>query len=139
MSHFRRSVFILLYLRSRIKKTKRMNKTELLAAMSTQSDMNVDDCSRMLKSLKKVVSDELSQKLRRSGSWILLGIALLVPVCVFGQEKAMRAPVQIIRGIVIDGASRHPIPYATVQLTDKPEMGTVSDFKNTLFILFGHK
>ena len=104
-----------------------MNKTELLAAMSAQSDMSVGDCNRVLESFERVVSDELAKKLRRSGGWILLGIALFVSVCVFGQEKAMRAPVQSIRGIVIDGASRYPIPYATVQLTDKPEIGTVSD------------
>lgn len=102
-----------------------MNKTELLAVMSAQSDMSVGDCNRVLKSFERVVSDELAKKLRRSGGWILLGIALFVSVCVFGQEKAMRAPVQSIRGIVIDGASRYPIPYATVQLTDKPEIGTV--------------
>nr|WP_308547843.1 TonB-dependent receptor [uncultured Parabacteroides sp.] len=36
-------------------------------------------------------------------------------------------PVQTIRGIAIDYASGTPIPYATVQLLDLPQMGTTTD------------
>lgn len=104
-----------------------MNKTELLAAVSVKSGMNAEDCKLVLKSFERVLSDELSKKLRDSGRWILLGIALWVSVCVFSQEQKGVRPVQTIRGVVIDGASRYPIPYATVRLTGQPGVGCVSD------------
>lgn len=50
-------------------------------------------------------------------------IALFFSICCFSQER----PVQTLRGIVNDRASRHPIPYATVRLTDMPDLGAVCD------------
>lgn len=50
-------------------------------------------------------------------------IALFFSVCCFAQER----PVQTLRGIVNDRASGHPIPYATVRLTDMPDLGAVCD------------
>lgn len=50
-------------------------------------------------------------------------IALFISISVFGQER----PAQTLRGIVNDRASGHPIPYATVQLTDAPELGGICD------------
>ena len=35
--------------------------------------------------------------------------------------------MQTIRGIVIDGASKFPIPYATVKLSEKEGAGTITD------------
>lgn len=58
----------------------------------------------------------------------LLVLSLLLSACAFGQSAATR-PWQTIRGVVVDGASRHPIPYAAVQLTDPlgVGMGVVTD------------
>lgn len=50
-------------------------------------------------------------------------IALFFSVCCFAQER----PVQTLRGVVNDRASGHPIPYATVRLTDMPDLGAVCD------------
>lgn len=57
---------------------------------------------------------------------LLLLLSLLLSVCAFGQTTAGR-PTQTIRGVVLDGASRHPIPYAAVQLTNELGMGVVTD------------
>lgn len=50
-------------------------------------------------------------------------IALFFSLCCFAQER----PVQTLRGVVYDRASGHPIPYATVRLTDMPDLGAVCD------------
>ena len=50
-------------------------------------------------------------------------IALFFSVCCFAQKR----PVQTLRGVVNDRASGHPIPYATVRLTDMPDLGAVCD------------
>ncbi|MEY8720773.1 carboxypeptidase-like regulatory domain-containing protein [Bacteroides stercorirosoris] len=50
-------------------------------------------------------------------------IALFFSVCCFAQER----PIQTLRGVVNDRASGHPIPYATVRLTDMPDLGAVCD------------
>ncbi|WP_288243064.1 carboxypeptidase-like regulatory domain-containing protein [uncultured Bacteroides sp.] len=50
-------------------------------------------------------------------------IALFFSVCCFAQERL----VQTLRGVVNDRASGHPIPYATVRLTDMPDLGAVCD------------
>lgn len=60
--------------------------------------------------------------------WILLLIALFVSVTVFSQTTGRKGrPVQTIRGIVIDGDSKFPIPYATVKLSEKEGAGTITD------------
>lgn len=57
---------------------------------------------------------------------VLMAVALFVSLVAFGQDKSSR-PLQTIRGVVIDGDSRYPISYATVQLGDQPGAGAVSD------------
>lgn len=57
---------------------------------------------------------------------LLLLFSLLLSVCAFGQSTSTR-PMQIIRGVIVDGASGHPIPYASVQLTDHLATGAVAD------------
>ena len=55
-------------------------------------------------------------------------IALFVSVTVLGQTSERKGrPVQTIRGMVVDGDSKYPIPYATVRLSDKAGMGTTTD------------
>lgn len=54
---------------------------------------------------------------------VIVIIALFFSVCCFAQER----PVQTLRGVVNDRASGHPIPYATVRLTDMPDLGAVCD------------
>lgn len=64
----------------------------------------------------------------RYGGWILLLIAMFVSVAAFGQGSERKGrPVQTIRGIVIDGDSKYPIPYATVRLADQEGVGTITD------------
>lgn len=46
-------------------------------------------------------------------------------------QKSKSELTQIIRGIVVDEASKHPIPYATVMLVDNPSVGTVTDDKGS--------
>ncbi len=43
------------------------------------------------------------------------------------QQRQNNPPVQTIRGIITDAASGHPISYATVQLSDRPEIGAITD------------
>lgn len=43
-------------------------------------------------------------------STVLLLLALLVSIGTFSQSPIKTRPVQTIRGIVIDGDSKHPIP-----------------------------
>lgn len=50
-------------------------------------------------------------------------LALFISICSFAQER----PAQTLRGIVTDRASGHPIPYATIQLTDMPGLGMMCD------------
>ena len=57
---------------------------------------------------------------------LLVLLSLLLSVSVWGQSTAVR-PSQTIRGVVVDGASRHPVPYAAVQLTNQPGVGVVTD------------
>ena len=70
---------------------------------------------------------------------VLVIIALLISICSFGKEvsnipgqasadnenipQSSGRPVQTLRGVVNDRASGHPIPYATIQLTDIPGLG----------------
>lgn len=55
-------------------------------------------------------------------------LALLLSGIAFGQTtKQKERPVQTIRGIVIDGDSKYPIPYATVRLSEKEGEGTITD------------
>lgn len=63
---------------------------------------------------------------------IKLSFALLSFLCFSFYVQAQKSSselTQIVRGIVIDGASGHPIPYATVMLADNPGIGTVTDDK----------
>ena len=71
---------------------------------------------------------------------VLVIIALLISICSFGKEvsnipgqasadnenipQSSGRPVQTLRGVVNDRASGHPIPYATIQLTDIPTFRT---------------
>lgn len=103
-----------------------MNKTELFAVVSAQTGLNTDDCGKVLKSCERVLIRELSEKLNRNIGWLLLLLVLLIPVCAFSQQTARR-PSQTIRGIVIDNASGHPIPYAAVQLLNNLAVGVTTD------------
>ena len=74
---------------------------------------------------------------------VLVIAALLISICSFGKEvsnipgqasvddenipQSSGRPVQTLRGVVNDRASRHPIPYATIQLTDIPGLGMMCD------------
>mgnify|MGYP000520790164 CR=1 FL=1 len=58
----------------------------------------------------------------------MLLIGLFVSAFAFGQISDRKGrPVQTIRGMVVDGDSKYPIPYATVRLSDKEGMGTTTD------------
>lgn len=106
----------------------KMNKTRLLEKISIQSGVSLDECGTVLKTFEKVLSEELSRKIYRYGGWILLLTALFVSVTVFSQTTGRKGrPVQTIRGIVIDGDSKFPIPYATVKLSEKEGAGTITD------------
>ena len=74
---------------------------------------------------------------------VLVIIVLLISICSFGKEvsnipgqasadnenipQSSGRPVQTLRGVVNDRASGHPIPYATIQLTDIPGLGMMCD------------
>lgn len=74
---------------------------------------------------------------------VLVIIALLISIYSFGKEvsnipgqasvdnenipQSSGRPVQTLRGVVNDRASGHPIPYATIQLTDIPGLGMMCD------------
>lgn len=60
-------------------------------------------------------------------STTLLLLALIVSMNAFSQSFLKTRPVQTIRGMVIDGDSKHPIPYATVRLPENAGTGTVTD------------
>lgn len=106
----------------------KMNKTMLLEKIATRSGVSVDECGVVLKTLERVLSEELTRKMYRYGGWILLLVALLVSVAAFGQTSERKSrPVQTIRGIVVDGDSKYPIPYATVKLAGTEGMGTTTD------------
>ena len=105
-----------------------MNKTMLLEEVALRLGVSVDECGVVLKTLERVLSEELTRKMYRYGGWILLLIALFVSVAAFGQTAERKGrPVQTIRGIVVDGDSKYPIPYATVKLSDKEGVGTTTD------------
>ena len=98
----------------------KMNKTRLLEKISIQSGISADECSAVLKTFERVLSEELTRKIHPHGGWILLLVALLVSAVAFSQTPQRKGrPVQTIRGMVIDGDSKHPIPYATVRLSEK--------------------
>ena len=106
----------------------KMNKTMLLEKIATRSGVSVDECGVVLKTLERVLSEELTRNMYRYGGWILLLVALLVSVAAFGQTSERKSrPVQTIRGIVVDGDSKYPIPYATVKLAGTEGMGTTTD------------
>ncbi len=106
----------------------KMNKTRLLEKISIQSGVSLDECGTVFKTFEKVLSEELSRKMYRYGGWILLLTALFVSVTVFSQTTGRKGrPMQTIRGIVIDGDSKFPIPYATVKLSEKEGAGTITD------------
>lgn len=106
----------------------KMNKTRLLEKISIQSGISADECSTVLKTFERVLGEELTRKTHRYGGWILLLVALLVSAVAFSQTPQRKGPpVQTIRGMVIDGDSKHPIPYATVRLSEKEGTGTITD------------
>lgn len=55
---------------------------------------------------------------------ISLSVILYSFYC-FGQENNILT--QTIRGVVVDAATGYPLPYATVSLLDKPEIGVATD------------
>ena len=60
--------------------------------------------------------------------WIILLTVFGICMATFGQVSAGKTrPMQTIRGVVIDGDSKHPIPYATVKLVNKDGVGAVTD------------
>lgn len=59
-----------------------------------------------------------------------LSFALILFLCFTVHVSARKADselTQMVRGVVIDEASKHPIAYATVILADNPGMGTITD------------
>ena len=106
----------------------KMNKTMLLGEVANRSGIPADECGVVLKTFERVLCEELTRKLYRYGGWILLLIGLFVSAFAFGQISDRKGrPVQTIRGMVVDGDSKYPIPYATVRLSDKEGMGTTTD------------
>lgn len=106
----------------------KMNKTMLLGEVANRSGIPADECGVVLKTFERVLCEELTRKLYRYGGWILLLIGLCVSAFAFGQTSERKGrPVQTIRGVVVDGDSKYPIPYATVRLSDKEGMGTTTD------------
>ena len=61
----------------------KMNKTRLLEKISIQSGISADECSAVLKTFERVLSEELTRKIHRYGGWILLLVALLVSAVAF--------------------------------------------------------
>ena len=55
----------------------KMNKTRLLEKISIQSGISADECSAVLKTFERVLSEELTRKIHRYGGWILLLVALV--------------------------------------------------------------
>lgn len=106
----------------------KMNKTMLLGEVANRSGIPADECGVVLKTFERVLCEELTRKLYRYGGWILLLIGLFISAFAFGQISDRKGrPVQTIRGMVVDGDSKYPIPYATVRLSDKEGMGTTTD------------
>lgn len=99
----------------------KMNKTMLLEKVAIRSGISVDECGLVLKTFERVLTEELTRKMYRYEGWILILIALFASVAAFGQTSERQGrPVQTIRGIVVDGDSKYPIPYATVKLQISP-------------------
>ena len=69
----------------------KMNKTMLLEKIATRSGVSVDECGVVLKTLERVLSEELTRNMYRYGGWILLLVALLVSVAAFGQTSERKA------------------------------------------------
>ena len=106
----------------------KMNKTMLLGEVANRSGIPADECGVVLKTFERVLCEELTRKLYRYGGWILLLIGLFISAFAFGQISDRKGrPVQTLRGMVVDGDSKYPIPYATVRLSDKEGMGTTTD------------
>ena len=64
-----------------------MNKTRLLEKISIQSGISADECSAVLKTFERVLSEELTRKIHRYGGWILLLVALLVSAVAFRHRR----------------------------------------------------
>ena len=62
----------------------KMNKTRLLEKISIQSGISADECSAVLKTFERVLSEELTRKIHRYGGWILL------LVCWYPQWRLVR-------------------------------------------------
>lgn len=54
-----------------------------------------------------------------------------ISLCFRANIGSERASGRTIRGMVVDGDSKYPIPYATVRLSDKEGMGTTTDSPGT--------
>ena len=65
----------------------KMNKTRLLEKISIQSGISADECSAVLKTFERILSEELTRKIHRYGGWILLLVALLVSAVAFSQTR----------------------------------------------------
>ena len=55
----------------------KMNKTMLLEEVALRSGVSVDECGVVLKTLERVLSEELTRKMYRYGGWILLLLSLI--------------------------------------------------------------
>lgn len=105
-----------------------MNKTMLLEEIASRSGISEERCGAVLKTFEKVLCEKLTRGMYRYGGGILLLITLFVSVVAYGQTSERKGrPVQTIRGIVIDGDSKAPIPYTTVRLTENEGIGTTTD------------
>ena len=111
----------------------KMNKTMLLGEVANRSGIPADECGVVLKTFERVLCEELTRKLYRYGGWILLLIGLFISAFAFGQISDRKGrPVQTIRGMVVDGDSKYPIPYATVKLSDKEGVSNMCDVAQRL-------
>ena len=82
----------------------KMNKTRLLEKISIQSGISADECSAVLKTFERILSEELTRKIHRYGGWINLLVALLVSAVAFRQTPQRQGrPVQTNQGLDIVG------------------------------------
>ena len=69
----------------------KMNKTRLLEKISIQSGISADECSAVLKTFERVLSEELTRKTHRYDGWILLLVALLVSAVALVRHRREKA------------------------------------------------
>ena len=106
----------------------KMNKTRLLEKISIQSGISADECSTVLKTFERVLGEELTRKhIVMAGGYFCWLLCWYPQWLLVRHRREKVSTVQTIRGMVIDGDSKHPIPYATVRLSEKEGTGTITD------------